>query len=180
LEALKRLGWSQVPVDWQDYESEEQEVADMIADNELQRMSLLDFELLSSTLNDFDLNSSDFTEFLALPDNVLSFLMYQQNQHFEQEEQEEHEKHQQLAQPQTEINSNHSEGPQQGPEPTGNQSVFFYKTITVIFTDQELFEEVKALKQKIDAEKGIEAPGHALLRGLKDLSKGLYEPKKKG
>ena len=35
LEAIKKLGWDKCAVDYQDYESEAQEYADMIADNEI-------------------------------------------------------------------------------------------------------------------------------------------------
>ena len=40
--AAKELGVSQVPVDYQDYESEASEYADLMADNKIQEFSELD------------------------------------------------------------------------------------------------------------------------------------------
>jgi hypothetical protein len=39
LSACKKLGYTEIPVDYQDYDSEEQELADIVADNELARLS---------------------------------------------------------------------------------------------------------------------------------------------
>lgn len=39
LQAYLAAGWSEVPVDYQDYEDEQAELADLVADNQLQRMS---------------------------------------------------------------------------------------------------------------------------------------------
>jgi hypothetical protein len=52
LEAAKRLGLSKVPVDYQDYETDELERADRIADNRIAELSLTDIENLEAELDD--------------------------------------------------------------------------------------------------------------------------------
>jgi hypothetical protein len=57
LEAMKLLKWESVAVDYQDYESEAQEFADMTADNAIAAWSELDKHLIYENLVDFpDLN----------------------------------------------------------------------------------------------------------------------------
>lgn len=58
LDACKTSGLQEVPVNYQDYESEAQEFADMTADNELARQSELDRHQLFTDLQDmeFDLD----------------------------------------------------------------------------------------------------------------------------
>lgn len=48
--AAKLAGWKQVPVEMQDYESAEKEMADLIADNAIAAMAELDTELLNTEL----------------------------------------------------------------------------------------------------------------------------------
>jgi DNA modification methylase len=63
LAAMKLLKWSEVAVDYQDYESEEQEYADMVADNAIAEWSDLNLEGIkeeADTFIDFD------TELLGL------------------------------------------------------------------------------------------------------------------
>lgn len=86
LEALKRLGWDQAAVDFQDYESEAQEFADLIADNKIaelaqhddnmmidgiKELDIKDFELLG--LDGFDLPDAPFeaqSDEDEIPENV--------------------------------------------------------------------------------------------------------------
>lgn len=58
LEAALAAGWSEVPVDYQEYESEHAEKADLVADNQLARMSEMDTGKLQALL--VDLNTGDF------------------------------------------------------------------------------------------------------------------------
>lgn len=53
--AMHKLGWTEVAVDYQDYLSEAQEYADIIADNEIARWAELDKELLMNELKLIDL-----------------------------------------------------------------------------------------------------------------------------
>jgi hypothetical protein len=53
LEAIKLLGWADVAVDYQDYLSEAQEYADIVADNEIARWSVLDQTMINSELINF-------------------------------------------------------------------------------------------------------------------------------
>lgn len=46
LEAIKKLGWEKCAVDYQDYESEAQEYADMIADNEIAKWAEQDKQMI--------------------------------------------------------------------------------------------------------------------------------------
>jgi ParB-like chromosome segregation protein Spo0J len=53
LMAALHLGWIEAPVDYQDYESDEQEYADVIADNEIARWATLDLPNLHEDLKSF-------------------------------------------------------------------------------------------------------------------------------
>jgi len=65
LEAIKLLGWTDAAVDYQDYLSEAQEYADIIADNEIARWASLDREMLTKDLLEIDLED---IELLGLED----------------------------------------------------------------------------------------------------------------
>lgn len=52
IEAAKLNGWTKVPVNFQDYESEEQEYADLIADNSIASWSELDFAAINADIPD--------------------------------------------------------------------------------------------------------------------------------
>ena len=73
LEAAKKAKLKKVPVDYQDYDSDEAETADLLADNKVQELSILDeaaaFELmLELEKSSFDIGLTGFTleEFEAL------------------------------------------------------------------------------------------------------------------
>lgn len=67
LEALKSLGWKQAAVDYQDYESEDLEYADMVADNAVSEWAELDFEMINfdvpSLGPDFDIDLLGMRDF---------------------------------------------------------------------------------------------------------------------
>ena len=50
--AAVRAGFSEVPVDLQDYESEEEELADMVADNDIAELAEMDLCLLFILVHD--------------------------------------------------------------------------------------------------------------------------------
>ena len=54
LAAAKKAGLTSVPVDYQDYGSDESEIADMLADNRVQELSILDDDLAMSLVNDLN------------------------------------------------------------------------------------------------------------------------------
>jgi hypothetical protein len=56
LMAMQELGWDQVAVDYQDYLSEAQEYADIIADNEIARWAELDLGMVNMEMAEFDLD----------------------------------------------------------------------------------------------------------------------------
>jgi len=67
LEAATLLGWEQVPVDFQDYASEQAELADMLADNHLAELAEIDEDRLVGVLKQLqaaghDVGLAGFTE----------------------------------------------------------------------------------------------------------------------
>lgn len=54
LEAAKLAGWSNVPVDYQDYDNQDEEYADLIADNRLAELSTIDNQILSEMIDSFE------------------------------------------------------------------------------------------------------------------------------
>lgn len=52
--AAEALGMEKVPVDYQDYESQEQEWADMVADNKIQELAELDEEAVAELMKEID------------------------------------------------------------------------------------------------------------------------------
>ena len=69
LEAIKKLGWKECAVDIQDYESEAQEYADMIADNKIAELAEHDDSLM---INEIKLLELDDLELLGLDGFELS------------------------------------------------------------------------------------------------------------
>lgn len=66
LEAIKKLGWKQVAVDYQDYDSEAQEYADMTADNEIARWAEFDTQALLDELPNLDIDT-DLLGLMEIP-----------------------------------------------------------------------------------------------------------------
>lgn len=66
LMAMQKLGWDEIAVDYQDYLSEAQEYADIIADNEIARWAELDMSKVVDDLKGLDLGDIDL---LGLKDN---------------------------------------------------------------------------------------------------------------
>jgi len=66
LEAAINGNMSEVPVNYQDYDSEEQEIADLLADNKLPELSYIDQDLLKESLdwlgdNNFELDNIGYS-----------------------------------------------------------------------------------------------------------------------
>ena len=59
LDAAELLGLKAVPVDFQDYESEEMEMADMVADNQIASMAEMDRAVLKDILQELDTGAFD-------------------------------------------------------------------------------------------------------------------------
>lgn len=72
LEAAKLLKWKEVPVSYQEYESEEQEYADTVSDNSIASWSELDLSGINSDLTDlgpdFDIDLLGIKEFSLVPE----------------------------------------------------------------------------------------------------------------
>jgi hypothetical protein len=81
LETLKSLGMEKVPVDYQDYDSELQEIADMNADNALSRMSYLDTTKMQELVVKLDELNFDL-ELAGIPQNKAEILATQPPQWF--------------------------------------------------------------------------------------------------
>lgn len=77
LEALKLLGWEKAAVDFQDYEDDQQEFADMVADNKIAELAEHDDEFMLDSIKELGLEDIDFdllglNDFsFALPDEAL-------------------------------------------------------------------------------------------------------------
>ena len=56
LMAMQKLGWENIAVDYQDYLSEAQEYADVIADNEIARWAKLDIGMVNMEMAEIDLD----------------------------------------------------------------------------------------------------------------------------
>ena len=59
VEALKRLKWAKAAVNWQDYDSEAQEYADMTADNEIARWAELDLHAVHLDIEEIEIEDID-------------------------------------------------------------------------------------------------------------------------
>lgn len=66
LEAIKKLGWDKCAVDYQDYESEAQEYADMIADNQIATWAEFDTQMVLDELPKLDIDT-DMLGMLEIP-----------------------------------------------------------------------------------------------------------------
>lgn len=66
LEAIKFLGWDKCAVDYQDYESEAQEYADMIADNQIATWAEFDNDMLLEELPNLEIDT-DMLGMLDMP-----------------------------------------------------------------------------------------------------------------
>ena len=76
LEAAKRLGLNAVPVDWQNYASEEAERADRIADNRLAELAEWDMPALKEELLELDSGALDM-DLTGYDEKALEDLMTQ-------------------------------------------------------------------------------------------------------
>lgn len=75
IEAAKANGWLEVPVNYQAYVDEEQEYADIVADNSIAEWAQLDFASINSELEnlgpDFDLEMLGLKDFMLEPADKL-------------------------------------------------------------------------------------------------------------
>lgn len=73
--AAKHLGWKQVPVNFQDYDSEDQEYADIVSDNAIASWSELDLSTINSDIGDlgpdFDIDLLGIKDFVIEPADKL-------------------------------------------------------------------------------------------------------------
>ena len=72
--AAQKAGWTQVPVDYQEYDSEAQEWADLIADNRIAELSERNRPQLKDLLEELDLGVLDM-EVTGFTDDALKELM---------------------------------------------------------------------------------------------------------
>lgn len=75
LMAARELGVSQVPVDYQDYESEASEYADLMADNKIQEFSELDEKMSADILKDIKDSGDIELEMAAFTEEALEDLL---------------------------------------------------------------------------------------------------------
>lgn len=91
LMAAKLKGWSNVPVDYQDYPSKDAEIADLMADNKLAELSqvdeILEKEILSEIEDESILSLTGYSE--EELDNILNDLIDEAEEEEEEEEKKE-------------------------------------------------------------------------------------------
>lgn len=73
LAALKLLGWEKAAVDYQEYESEAQEYADIVADNKIAELANHDDAFMINTIKELELEHFDF-DLMGLPEFKLDFV----------------------------------------------------------------------------------------------------------
>jgi ParB-like chromosome segregation protein Spo0J len=76
LAAAARLGMDAVPVDWQDYATDEEEKADRIADNKIAELAEDNLEALLAEMTDINLAGADL-DMLGMDDSELESLLSQ-------------------------------------------------------------------------------------------------------
>lgn len=72
--AFQHAGWEQAPIDYQDYDSEEQELADIVADNTLQKMSEMETGKLQEIIVKLDTGAMDL-KILGIEEKKLEKIM---------------------------------------------------------------------------------------------------------
>lgn len=77
LQAAKLAGWKQVPVEVQHYENEEQELADLIADNRMAELAVMDKIALGTTLQELKETSEDLLYLAGYTETDLDALLAQ-------------------------------------------------------------------------------------------------------
>lgn len=68
VEAIKNLGWDKCAVDYQDYDNEAQEYADMVADNKIAELAEHDDAFMIDTISNMDLSDLPSLDMLGMPD----------------------------------------------------------------------------------------------------------------
>lgn len=86
LQAAKFAGWSNVPVDYQDYSNQDEEYADLIADNRLAELSNIDNEMLSEMIGTIE--NEDILSMTGYDEEDIEALLSDIEEEQEQEEEE--------------------------------------------------------------------------------------------
>ena len=84
LAAAQMIGCTEVPVDWQEYESEAAEYADLIADNRLAELSEIDTELMAQLMRDVD--GDGFSELTGYDDKAIAALLAESPETIEEDD----------------------------------------------------------------------------------------------
>lgn len=75
LSAIQKLGWESAAVDYQDYEDEAQEFADMVADNKIAELAEHDDDMMKLTAQELGLDVNGFDlDLLGVPDLVIDVI----------------------------------------------------------------------------------------------------------
>lgn len=94
LAAAKLKGWSNVPVDYQNYANQDEEYADLIADNRLAELSETDNQILSEMIDSFE--DEDMLALTGYDSEDIESILSEISEEEEQEEDSEHSKIQTL------------------------------------------------------------------------------------
>lgn len=101
LSAAKLLGLSEVPVDWQDYESEAEEYADLIADNRLAELSEIDIDLMAQLMRDVD--GDGFSDLTGYDDKAIATLLAEKPETIEEDDYDAAEGYDNISKPVTQL-----------------------------------------------------------------------------
>lgn len=74
LMAIKKLGWAKAAVDYQDYENEAQEYADIIADNKIAEMAETDMDMILGDMTEFGIGLDFDFDLLGIENFADDFL----------------------------------------------------------------------------------------------------------
>lgn len=99
LAAAQIIGCQEVPVDWQDYESEAAEYADLIADNRLAELSEIDTDIMAELIKEVD--GDGFSEFTGYDDKAIAALLAESPQTIEEDDYDAADEYDSIREPMT-------------------------------------------------------------------------------
>lgn len=99
LAAAQIIGCQEVPVDWQDYESEAAEYADLIANNRLAELSEIDTDIMAELIKEVD--GDGFSEFTGYDDKAIAALLAESPQTIEEDDYDAADEYDSIREPMT-------------------------------------------------------------------------------
>lgn len=101
LAVAQMIGCAEVPVDWQEYESEAAEYADLIADNRLAELSEIDTNLMAQLMKDVD--NDGFSELTGYDEKAIAALLAESPQTIEEDNYDASDAYDEIKEPMTQT-----------------------------------------------------------------------------